>query len=312
MRTVFLSVFATVALLMGAPASFAKTAPPSYRTVVLSDRPIAYYRLDERTSRIAHDSSGHHLDGAIGAHVKLGQPGLIADAAASMEFSGADKSVAAEGVRIPGNPLFAQATNVSIEAWAFPYSFGVYGKNNGDITIAAYGRDDHPDKQHCRYALELDAHSHVLHFPVAIKGKVTDPVHVTGLRSFASWMAAPFAPDKLNSHELYAAPGSDGNPPMPHTRYYMVGTYDGTTMRFYINGQLNNVMHVRGSITGYGARDGMGIGGEFIDVNPVFRGRINEVAVYAHVLTPEQILRHYEAGIGAAPIASRHIPRPRE
>src|ERR1700730_8963859 len=249
MRAASLSVFATVALLIGAAPAFARTGPVSYRAVILSDRPIAYYRLDERSSRIAHDSSGHHFHGVIGAHVKLGRPGLIADAPASMEFSGADKSAAAEDVRIPGNPLFAQTTRVSIEAWVFPYSVAIYGENSGDITIAAYGRDDNPDKQHCRYALELDAHSHVWHFPAVIKGKVTDPVHVTGLHSFAAWVAAPFARETLSAHELYAAPGSDGNPPKLNVRQYLVGTYDGSTMRFYLNGRLNSVMHVRGTIS---------------------------------------------------------------
>ena len=279
----------------------------SYRATVLADRPIAYYRLDEASGNIAHDASGHHFDGTIGSHVKIGRKGLIADASTAMEFSGADISSASEDVRVPGNRRFELTNNVTIEAWALPYSVGVHGQNSGDITIAAYGRDDAPDKQHCRYAIELDAHSHVWHFPAVVNGKVTDPIRVTGLRSFLSWVAAPFARDQVSAHELYAARDTDGNPPRANERYHLVGTYDGEVMRFYINGSLNNIMHVRGAIFGYGPHNGLGIGGEFVDRNPVFDGRISEVAVYDHVLTPEQIRRHYEVGIASQPTrVSRH------
>ena len=275
------------------------TEPGSYRAVVLADRPIAYYRLDETSGTVAHDASGHHLDGTIGAHVKLGRHGIIADAPTSMEFAGADKSEAAEDIRVAGNHRFELSRSVSIEAWTFPYSIDVRGDNTGDITIAAYGRDDAADGQHCRYALELDAHSHVWHLPMVINGKVTEPIRVTGVHSFLSWIGSPFVHDELRAHELYAADGSDGSPPRVNRRYHLVGTYDGQIMRFYINGRLNNVLHVRGAIHGYGPHDGLGIGGEFVDRNAVFRGRISEVAVYDHVLTPNQIRRHYEQGIRA-------------
>lgn len=302
---VLVSVLATGALLaLSAPVLAAETSP-TYRSIVLSDHPLAYYRLDETSGNVAHDSSGHGFNGKIGSNVKLGKPPLISDTTSSMEFSGANKSVASEDVRIPGHAVFNRAKDVTIEAWAYPYSIGIHGQNSGDITIAAYGRDDAPDNQHCRYALEFDAHSHLWHFPAVINGKVMEPIHVSGLHSFLDWIAAPFTGDEVKAHLLYAAPGTDGNPPHVRELYHLVGTYDGQTMKFYINGKLNNVMHVRGVISGYQPNSGMGIGGEFVDQNPVFHGRISEVAVYDHVLSAEQIARHYEAGMSPA-TAARH------
>lgn len=306
MRTrVLVSVLAAGALFAWSAPSLALAAPSAYRSAVLADHPLAYYRLDEKSGTVAHDSSGHGFNGKIGSKVKLGKAPLIADTTSSMEFSGADKSNASQDVRIPGNPVMNRPKDLTIEAWAYPYSVGIHGENSGDITIAAYGRDDAPDKQHCRYALEFDAHSHVWHFPAVINGKVTDPIHVTGLHSFLDWVAAPFTGDEVKAHLLYAAPGTDGNPPRVGQLYHLVGTYDGETMKFYINGKLNNLMHVRGAIFGYQPNSGIGIGGEYVDQNPVFHGRISEVAIYDHVLSAEQIARHYEAGIAPATAARR-------
>lgn len=79
-------------------------------------------------------------------------------------------------------------------------------------------------------------------------------------------------------------------------------------MRFYVNGKLNNVISVRGHIEGYAPTDGMGIGGEFGNVNPVFCGRISEVAVYDRTLTPGRIETHYLAGL--RPTAKNRLQMP--
>lgn len=278
-------------------ARAAQTAPPAYRQVVLADHPIAYYPLEETSGTIAHDASGHRFDGRIGARVGRAKPGLTAGAPSALEFDGANRSTASDVVRVPGNRMFARARSITIEAWIYPYDVGIHGDNSGDITIAAYGDDDAPDDQHCRYALELDAHSRVLHFPVVVDGTPTDRVRVTGLHSLLAWLEQPFQRPGVKSYMLYAVPGSKANPPLPNTRYYLAGTYDGETMRFYVDGELNSELHVRGAIVGYAARNGMGIGGEYVDLNPVFHGRIGEVAVYPASLAPARIKRHYEAGI---------------
>jgi hypothetical protein len=52
-----------------------------YAAVVLADKPIAYYRLDETPGMtVVHDTSGSGYNGAfMGPDISLGQPGLITD-----------------------------------------------------------------------------------------------------------------------------------------------------------------------------------------------------------------------------------------
>jgi hypothetical protein len=175
-----------------------------------------------------------------------------------------------------------------------PYDTSIYGNNSGDVTLVAYGEDTDPDNQHCRYALELDAHGHVFHFPAVIHGRLRDN-EITGVRSFFTAVRNQLIPKK-SAFELYATAG-DGNPPIPRRLYHLVGSYDGETMRFYVNGKLSNVMRVSGHIVGFKPTNGLGIGGEFTDVNPVFHGRISEVAVYDRTLSSDRIRKHYASGM---------------
>ena len=272
-----------------------------YREVVLADRPVGYWRLDEKSGNIAHDSSGNHHDGTIGARVVLGKPGLISDVSASPEFTGADKSSLADDIRIPRDKLLEIEKTLTIEAWVYGYDMNIRGHNSGDVTLVAYGNDTAADRQHCRYGLELDEHSHVLHFPLVVNGRFTDPP--TGPRSLLNYLVDNVMGDKVLERELYGASHSSINPPENKRLYYLVGTYDGQTARFYVDGKLNNTMHVRGRIEGYRPDNGMGIGGEFADVNPTFHGRIAEVAVYNRTLTAEQIARHFAAGSASPSVA---------
>ncbi len=49
----------------------------AYAHAVLADHPVVYYRLDERLGRIAHDSSGNHIDATYGKKTRLGVAGGI-------------------------------------------------------------------------------------------------------------------------------------------------------------------------------------------------------------------------------------------
>jgi hypothetical protein len=270
-----------------------------YPELVLADHPLAYYRLDETGGTVAHDSGPHHFDGTIGRRVRLGQPKLVADARRSAEFQGANTSSADEDVRVPRTQAFELRNAISYELWVDPYTVSIRGNNTGDITLVSYGDDLNPDKQHCRWELGLDERGHAFNLQMVIYGHSTEPVSLRHPRAFLSSKIDRLLGDKRVAREFYAAAGSVGHP-APHHLYQLVSTYDGETIRMYVNGALNNEMHVHGVIDGYSARDGLSIGGEYADVNPVFYGRIGDVSVYDHVLTPERIRVHYEAGIRGA------------
>ena len=79
-------------------------------------------------------------------------------------------------------------------------------------------------------------------------------------------------------------------------RYHVVGTYDGQQQRLYINGELAVSAPLTGPV-GAG-RSGLGIGAW--EGNEFFTGTIDEVAVYASMLTGLQVKQHHDAGISTA------------
>jgi outer membrane protein assembly factor BamB len=91
----------------------------------------------------------------------------------------------------------------------------------------------------------------------------------------------------------------------PNTTYHVVGTYDGTTGRLYINGVQNATATISGTFKNYAPQYGFSIGDDAGHSDPAFNGTIDEVAVYAgKVLTAAQVQNHYVAGTtgqGATP-----------
>ncbi|HEX3542169.1 MAG TPA: LamG-like jellyroll fold domain-containing protein [Acidimicrobiales bacterium] len=80
-------------------------------------------------------------------------------------------------------------------------------------------------------------------------------------------------------------------------RYHVVGTYDGTTQRLYINGALvasgafSGSVSVNGNAVKLGSWDG---NSEYLN------GTLDEPAVYGKVLTATQITNHYNAGVAVS------------
>jgi hypothetical protein len=122
-----------------------------------------------------------------------------------------------------------------------------------------------------------------------------------------------YAPGNARGYTLYAAAddtwqfwlgtGSDswtrvyGPAVALSTWTHVVGTYDGTTARLYLNG-----VQVGSSTTGFAANAArpLRIAAGATDRAPdyLLAGRIDEVAVYGAALTPTRIQAHHGAAAG--------------
>ena len=84
--------------------------------------------------------------------------------------------------------------------------------------------------------------------------------------------------------------GLAGLPP----RAYVVGTYDGTTLRLFVNGQ--QVAETKAAGQPDKNKNAVEIGS--YAGRALWNGTIDEVAIYGQALPPAMVLRHYRVGLG--------------
>jgi hypothetical protein len=79
-----------------------------------------------------------------------------------------------------------------------------------------------------------------------------------------------------------------------NTWYHVVGTFDGTTAKLYVNGALV----ASGTVTTYTAQTSnpLEIGQSEPGDNLYFPGRLEEAAGYGTALTATQVQHHYSVG----------------
>jgi hypothetical protein len=105
-----------------------------------------------------------------------------------------------------------------------------------------------------------------------------------------------YTPGKLSIY--YAISGwkavSTTTTPLPNTWYHLVGTYDGTTMRIYLNGVLENTRNVIGNIAQNEAYLGIGT---YTGAPGTYAwdGKIPIVRYYHKTLTDNEVLQNYNA-----------------
>ena len=113
----------------------------TYAMTVLSDQPLAYWRLGDAVPPSAKDSSGNGHDGTYLGSIVLGAPGAIAgDSDTAAVFNGGDALMQA---LLPSAFDFSGTTPFSVEAWIKPTSdptgMAVLGKNVfGDAGYVGY------------------------------------------------------------------------------------------------------------------------------------------------------------------------------
>jgi hypothetical protein len=82
------------------------------------------------------------------------------------------------------------------------------------------------------------------------------------------------------------------------TAYYVVGTYDGTVQRLYVNGAEVASAHLTGALSSSSQELSLA---SWNEGDEPFSGTIDEVALYTLALSPVRIDAHYQAAIGGPP-----------
>jgi Concanavalin A-like lectin/glucanases superfamily len=228
----------------------------TYGQAVMSDSPIAYYRLADAAGSALTDETSNHLNGTYGSavtHHSSSLIGLAGDYSATFPGTASGSSTIA---LLPPSTLL-QPSSVSVEAW-----IRMPAVQGGIVDLVSYGNQYYGQG----YTLQVKPNGPAAFFLNTVGG--AGYVEVDGVTNLAA-----------------------------STTYHLVGTYDGTTAKIYVNGTLD------ASATGSGAPDysriggyGLSIGGSQNTSRNSFNGQIDEVAVYPSVLSASRISAHAQAG----------------
>ena len=153
-------------------------------------------------------------------------------------------------VTVPNDPLLNPTSEITVEAWFQPTAFT--GIGNERIVNKGFTTHSPPYYQY--------------------------HLGVTGdLSTFSFWVAAGGSVVALETPNDTWVPG---------TWYHVAGTYDGTTARLYVNGDLIVSQAASGALTDYG-RD-LVIGG-FSNLSTPTPGIVDEVAIHSVALSEAQV-----------------------
>src|SRR5665213_16058 len=229
-----------------------------YPSTILADHPLAYYRLEETSGSTAVDSSA---SGAFpGDYISNGQFPFLGWPAIDTNGIAVSASQSPDYVAVGYYSQLNQPGPFSFEIWARPISIPTSGNYRCPIgNSPAFGTAT----QSGWYVYQTpDVPSEL-----ALVTPTGDVFISTTNYSILNW-------------------------------YYIAGTYDGTNMSFYVNGNLIGTQrastYVANSVNNAGlctfalGERGDGYGN--------FDGELDEAAFYTNALTLAQLQTHYQAG----------------
>jgi uncharacterized repeat protein (TIGR03803 family) len=252
-----------VGIAFGADAQIS-TSLYGYAQSVLADQPLVYYHFDEASGATALNSGslGTAANGTYNATVSLGNPSLVPAFGYAAGFNNTNS-----GVAVPALGSYSQLT---IEAWAKPHSFGVGGPGNPHSVYNSIYTDD--------IWTTGALHTHIINnglpfheYEFAINGNnpIQFDVGNSGLFPSNSWV-------------------------------HLAATYDSAAriLITYVNGHplTTNIFSVAMPVNLAAAHIGAWIGPN--STPNWFDGGIDEFAIYGTVLPANRIQAHYQAAIG--------------
>lgn len=232
----------------------------SYREEVLADGPLLYYRLGDLTAPAALNfGRTGDANGVYTGKVTFGVPGAIAnDPDTAVAFGASDARLDIPALVMPE---FADQARFTIEAWVKPSEPSPLGYAHL-VAKESGGAGEDP---RLGYALYIEQ---------AVDSK-------PAAFAFERWSGG-----KNDGKVIF------GSAITPNQFSHVVGTYDGTAVRLYVNGVVagpvmdSRPIDVQPSVDG---KIGAGPG-------PVrFNGVLDEIAVYAVDLGPERVQAHFAA-----------------
>ena len=248
---------------VGVTTSLSALPVLSYQDTVLSDAPIAYYRLGD-VGPTAVDVIAGRNGGSVSGPV-FGVPGLLAsDSDTAVSFSGTSY------IAIPDDNVFSFTNGVndlpfSIEAWINIPVLNVFNPIISKTT-------------------KVLANGNEWLFQVSADGSI---------------LLALYTGTSANNHAGVSIPGVI----IAGTKAHVVATYAGSasTAIIYINGVPSPMVYVfNGTYTfmsNLGSAVEMGVRFRTEVTQEAFmQGVVDEVAIYDKVLTPTQIVTHFTAG----------------
>lgn len=235
----------------------------SYHEIVLADQPVVYYRLEDPagsmmvTNAVNPDTFyAFVIPDEYFEWPKFEQPGIGSNSVSFHLYTPDGGTPQRSRIELPFTPEINQAGPFTAECWVRPTSWG--------------------SDYRCP------------------------------LGNFGGWGASP-----TPGWHFYQTPGEGatstwiwvqkggniwlgGNPVTKNKWDHLVATYDGTTVRFYVNGVLSGsaVDTAPAPNTSQPLCIGWSPAGGW-----VFDGSVDEVAIYATALTEAQIQMHYQVGL---------------
>jgi hypothetical protein len=259
-----------------------RKGPSAYAQAVLADHPVAYWRLGEAPgATTAADASGHKHNGTYHGKPHLGLAGAIAlDRNTAIDLDGPKSKSYVQG---PANKAFSVATSgkgLTVEVWLRPDALNFAGEKS------------------------KDAKNPYIHW----LGKGEDGAFEWGFRFYSD--KAADRPNRISAY-IWNANGDEGSGAYFQDKLskqqwlHIVATYDdpktpSAQVRIYRNGVASPHNTSPGALyTSFNIHPKSGTAPVRLgtrDLKSFLTGGLDEVAIYPHVLTPEQISHHYQVG----------------
>ena len=227
---------------------------------------VGYWKLDDGDGSIATDSSGNENHGTLmPASPVWTTEGIINGA---LDFDGDD-----DYVEIPDDPTLDITDEITLMAWVNPENW------DHDGYTAANGGDKTTENSILTKAGDTDWGVWNLHY------KWNDDDGRFGFRF-------ELVTSDDTAHQVFETVPSE----TLDTWYHIAGVYDGTEMKLYINGVMDNFAAVTGNIKTNDVPLRLGKQLWWSDIFSMWDGKLDEVKIYNRALSSTEIHEEYCQG----------------